>query len=69
MQFKLRTAYDYTLSEYCELWEEKGGVRLSESTMCRFLGKLKLTLKKKTKRNRKIKEAEVQQARLVVSHP
>ena len=56
--------HDYTLSEYCELWEEKGGVRLSESTMCRFLGKLKLTLKKKTKRNRKIKEAEVQQARL-----
>ena len=56
--------HDYTLSEYCELWEEKGGVRLSESTMCRFLGKLKLTLKKKTKRNRKIKKAEVQQGRL-----
>ncbi len=33
---------DYTLSEYCELWEERGGVRVSESTMCRFLGKLKL---------------------------
>lgn len=55
---------DYTLSEYCELWEERGGVRVSESTMCRFLGKLKLTRKKKTKRNRKIKEAEVQQGRL-----
>jgi len=55
---------DYTLSEYCELWEDRGGVRLSESAMCRFLGKLKLTRKKKTKRNRKIKEAEVQQARL-----
>ena len=39
-------------------------MRLSESAMCRFLGKLKLTRKKKTKRNRKIKEAEVQQARL-----
>jgi len=38
---------DYTLSEYCELWEDRGGVRLSESAMCRFLGKLKLTRKKR----------------------
>jgi putative transposase len=38
---------DYTLAEYCEYWEEKTGVRLSESAMCRFLQKQKLTLKKK----------------------
>jgi putative transposase len=38
---------DYTLSEYCEYWEEKTGVRLSESAMCRFLKKQNLTLKKK----------------------
>jgi transposase len=37
---------DYTLSEYCECWEEKTGVRLSESTMCRFLNQQNLTLKK-----------------------
>jgi transposase len=37
---------DYTLAEYCEYWEEKTGVRLSESAMCRFLQKQKLTLKK-----------------------
>lgn len=55
---------DYTLSEYCELWEERSGVRVSESTMCRFLGKLKLTRKKKTQRNRKLKEEEVQKARV-----
>nr|RNJ66812.1 MAG: transposase [Leptolyngbya sp. IPPAS B-1204] len=28
---------DYTLAEYCESWQEKTGVRVSESTMCRFL--------------------------------
>ncbi|MEY3404206.1 MAG: hypothetical protein RLZZ86_3828 [Cyanobacteriota bacterium] len=38
---------DYTLAEYCEYWEEKTGIRLSESAMCRFLQKQKLTLKKK----------------------
>jgi transposase len=38
---------DYTLSEYCEYWEEKTGVRLSASAMCRFLKKQNLTLKKK----------------------
>jgi transposase len=48
--------HDYTLSEYCELWEEKWGVRLSESTMCRFLGKLKLTLKKKQNGTEKSKK-------------
>ena len=55
---------DYTLSEYCEVWEERSGIRVSESVMCRFLGKLRLTRKKKTQRNRKLKEDEVQKARV-----
>ncbi len=38
---------DLTLSEYCEVWEDKTGERLSESTLCRFLKKQGLTLKKK----------------------
>lgn len=38
---------DYTLAEYCEVWEERGGVRVSESVMCRLLQELKLTRKKK----------------------
>jgi len=38
---------DYQLAEYCEYWEEKTGVRLSESAMCRFLQKQQLTMKKK----------------------
>jgi transposase len=37
---------DYTLAEYCEYWQDKTGVRLSESAMCRFLPKQKLTVKK-----------------------
>jgi transposase len=40
---------DYTLSEYCELWLEITGVAVAESTMCRFLQKLKLTRKKNKK--------------------
>src|SRR4028119_2530247 len=32
---------DYTLAEYCEYWQDKTGVRLSESAMCRFLQKQK----------------------------
>ena len=27
---------DYTLSEYCELWLERTGIDMSESTMCTF---------------------------------
>lgn len=38
---------DYTLAEYCEYWQDKTGVRLSESAMCRCLQKQKLTVKKK----------------------
>lgn len=37
---------DYTLEEYCEYWQDKTGVRLSASAMCRFLQKLNLTVKK-----------------------
>ena len=37
---------DYTLAEYCEYWQDKTEVRLSESAMCRFLQKQKLTVKK-----------------------
>lgn len=42
----VETHRDYTLSEYCEYWQDKTGVRVSESTMCRFLQKQELTLKK-----------------------
>lgn len=38
---------DYTLAEYSECWEEKTGVRLSQSRWCRFLKKHKQTRKKK----------------------
>jgi transposase len=37
---------DYTLSQYCEYWGEKTGIRVSESTMCRFLKKKNWNLKK-----------------------
>jgi putative transposase len=37
---------DLTLSEYCEVWEEKTGVRVSLSTMCRYLKSQDLTRKK-----------------------
>ncbi|QUS61648.1 hypothetical protein IQE94_06155 [Synechocystis sp. PCC 7339] len=40
---------DYTLSEYCELWLEKTGIKISEPTMCRFLQTLRLTRKKNKK--------------------
>jgi transposase len=38
---------DYTLAEYCEEWESISGVRVSESTICRYLKQQQLTLKKK----------------------
>lgn len=37
---------DYTLSEYCEAWQAQQGMALDESTMCRWLQKQQLTLKK-----------------------
>jgi transposase len=53
-----------TLSEYCEVWEEKTGVRVSVSTMYRFLKKQNLTLKKKTFRSSQAAKEEVQIKRL-----
>lgn len=38
---------DYTLAEYCEYCEEKMEVKVSESTMCRFLQQQNLSRKKK----------------------
>jgi transposase len=43
----VETHQDYTLAEYWEYWQDKTGVRVSESTMCRFLQKQPLTVKKK----------------------
>jgi transposase len=37
---------DYTLADYCEYWQDKTGIRVSQSTMCRFLQKQQLTIKK-----------------------
>jgi transposase len=54
---------DYTLSEYCEVWLERTGINIRESTMCCFLQQLKLTRKKKTRRNRRASLDEVQQER------
>ena len=42
----VRQHSDYTLSEYCEYWDEKTGIRVSPSTMCRELQKLEWTIKK-----------------------
>jgi putative transposase len=51
---------DYKLAEYCEYWEDKTGVRLSESAMCRFWQKQQLTVKKnyteQSSRSRKYKK-------------
>jgi transposase len=43
----VETYQDYTLAKYCEYWQDKTGVRVSESTMCRFLQKQQLTVLKK----------------------
>lgn len=42
----VRQYSDYTLKEYCEYWDEQTGIRVSESTMCRELQKLRWTIKK-----------------------
>lgn len=54
---------DYTLSEYCEAWQEQQGMALDESTMCRWLQKQQLTLKK-TRRSQQAQTAQGQQQRL-----
>ncbi len=55
---------DNTLAEYCEYCLEKMGVGLSESAMCRFLQKEKLTRKKKTLRASQAGTEKNQQARV-----
>jgi transposase len=41
----IRAYPGYTLAEYCQYLEDKVGIRLSASSMCRFLQKQNLTLK------------------------
>jgi putative transposase len=52
---------DYTLAQYCEYWQDKTGVRLSESAMCRFLQKQKLTVKKNLRSSQADKESTKKQ--------
>ena len=60
---------DYTLEEYCELWREQTGIDIHESTMCRFLQKLRLTRKKnKKKRKSKYGESTTTTSRLLVEN-
>lgn len=47
---------DYTLAEYCEHWQEKTGIRVSENTMCRFLAQAQPTLKKNLRTTQALKE-------------
>jgi transposase len=55
---------DWTLWQYCEEIMEKTGVSTSTGSMCRFLAKQELTLKKKTFRSEKVASEEVQQERV-----
>ena len=58
---------DYKLSEYCELWLERTGIAVSESTMYRFLQRLRLIIKK-NKRNCRVSSEEVQQQKIEYWH-
>ena len=42
----VRQYSDYTLEEYCEYWDERTGIRVSTSTMCRKLQKQDWSIKK-----------------------
>jgi transposase len=58
---------DYTLAEYCELWRETTGLDIHESTMCRFLQKLRLTRKKnKQEQQGKNRRSTTKESRLLV---
>jgi len=60
---------DYTLSEYCELWQERTGIAIAESTMCRFLQRLKLTRKKnKTERQVTVRGGSAAARGVLVTH-
>jgi putative transposase len=47
---------DYTLAEYCEYCDEKMEVRVSESTMCRYLQQQNLSRKKKLSERVKLEQ-------------
>jgi transposase len=55
---------DWTLWQYCEEIAEKTGVSVSTASMCGFLAKQGMTLKKKTFRSEKVATQEVQQERV-----
>ena len=55
---------DWTLWQYCEEIAEKTGLSVSTGSLCRFLAKQELTLKKKTFRSEKVVSEEVQQERV-----
>ena len=55
---------DWTLWQYCEEIVEKTDVSVSTGSLCRFLAKQELTLKKKTFRSEKVVSEEVQQERV-----
>lgn len=60
---------DYTLSEYCEVWLERTGMDIAQSTMCRFLQRLKLTRKKnKTERQVTVTRGSAAPRNLLVRH-
>jgi len=50
LQTMVTTHPDYTLSEYCEAWADQTGEGVSQSTMCRWLQRQELTLKKNTQK-------------------
>jgi transposase len=52
---------DATLEELAELLEQKSGLKVSPSTICRQLQKLDLTLKKKTLHHQKQESEEIQE--------
>jgi len=55
---------DWTLWQYCEEIAEKTGVSVSTASMCGFLARQGMTLKKKTFRSEKVATQEVQQERV-----
>lgn len=59
----VRQYSDYTLEEYCEYWDEQTGVRVSASTVCRELQKIRWTIKK-TLRSSQAATPEKQKPRL-----
>lgn len=60
---------DYTLSEYCDLWLERTGMDIAQSTMCRFLQRLKLTRKKnKTERQVTVRGGSAGARGILVTH-